>query len=259
MTRLLLRWLPAVGAFILVLAFWEGLVRVFDVQAFILPRPSAIIAAFVESWSTIWPFAINTLIEAVGGFVIGTIAAIGLAFVATRWVTLGEGLLPFAVAASAMPIVALAPITNQWFTITSPVSKMAVVAVMVFFPVFVNTTRGLGEVDPRELELMRSVAATPTATFTSVRVPNALPFFFSALKVASALSLIGAIVAEYFGGSQEVLGQYIISRASGFQFPEAWAAILLASLLGIAFYLVILVAERVFMPWHVSMRTSGPG
>lgn len=251
------RWLPAVVAFAIVLGLWEGLVRVFDVQAFILPRPSAIVLAFAESWTTVWPFAVNTLIEAIGGFVIGTVAAIALALIATRWVTLGEGLLPFAVAASAMPIVALAPITNQWFTITSPVSKMAVVSVMVFFPVFVNTTRGLNEVDPREIELMRSVAATPTSTMINVRVPNALPFLFSALKVASALALIGAIVAEYFGGSQEVLGQYIISRASAFQFPEAWAAILVASLLGIGFYLIILAAERAFMPWHVSLRTSG--
>ncbi len=250
------RWLPAVVAILLVLAVWEGLVRLFDVQAFILPRPTAILTAFVETWSTIWPFGINTLIEALGGFVFGTLAAIVLALAATRWVTLGEGLMPFAVAASAMPIVALAPITNQWFTIPSPVSKMAVVAVMVFFPVFVNTTRGLTEVDPREIELMRSVAAGPAATLRRVRIPNALPFFFSALKVASALSLIGAIVAEYFGGSQQVLGQYIISRASGFQFPEAWAAILLASLLGIAFYLLILLAERMFMPWHVSIRGS---
>lgn len=254
--RLLLRWLPALFAFAVVLGVWEGLVRLFDVQAFILPRPSAILTAFVDSWSTIWPFGLNTLVEAIGGFVSGTILAIAMALLATRWVTLGEGLMPFAVAASAMPIVALAPITNQWFTITSPVSKMAVVTVMVFFPVFVNTTRGLNDVDPREIELMRSVAASPTATLLRVRIPNALPFVFSALKVASALSLIGAIVAEYFGGSQEVLGQYIISRAAGFQFPEAWAAILLASLLGIAFYVLILLAERVFMPWHVSLRAG---
>lgn len=254
--RLLRRWVPAVAAFVVVLGIWEGLVRAFGVQEFILPRPSAILGAFVESRSTIFSFGMNTLIEALGGFVFGTLLAVVLALAATRWVTLGEGLLPFAVAASAMPIVALAPITNQWFTITSPVSKMAVVSVMVFFPVFVNTTRGLTDVAASEMELMRSVAASPGATLRRVRIPNALPYFFSALKVASALSLIGAIVAEYFGGSQEVLGQYIISRASGFQFAEAWAAILLASLLGITFYVLILLAERVFMPWHVSLRGS---
>jgi NitT/TauT family transport system permease protein len=133
---------------------------------------------------------------------------------------------------------------------------MAVVAVVVYFPVMINTTRGLLEVDPAELELMRSMAATPTETMRRVRIPHALPFFFASLKVASALSLIAAIVAEYFGGPQDVLGQYIINRANLFQFPDAWAAILVASLLGVTFYLLILVAERLVMPWHVSLRTS---
>jgi NitT/TauT family transport system permease protein len=155
-----------------------------------------------------------------------------------------------------MPIVAVAPIMNQWFTITSPVSKMMVVSVIVFFPVMINTTRGLLEVDPAELELMRSIAASPTEVMRRVQVPNALPYFFSALKVASALALIGAIVAEYFGGPQDVLGQYIINRANLFQFPDAWAAILVASLIGIGSYLVVSAIERLVMPWHVSMRTG---
>jgi NitT/TauT family transport system permease protein len=89
-----------------------------------------------------------------------------------------------------------------------------------------------------------------------VRIPHALPFFFASLKVASALSLIAAIIAEYFGGPQNVLGQYIINRANLFQFPDAWAAILVASLLGIAFYVLILVMERLAMPWHVSFRET---
>ena len=103
---------------------------------------------------------------------------------------------------------------------------------------------------------MRSVAASPNETMRRVRIPHALPFFFASLKVASALSLIAAIVAEYFGGPQDVLGQYIINRANLFQFPDAWAAILVASLLGITFYILILGAERLFMPWHVSFRTG---
>ena len=131
---------------------------------------------------------------------------------------------------------------------------MAVVAVIVFFPVMINTARGLSEVDPEELELMRSMAATDREIMWKVRVPNALPYFFSALKVGSALALIAAIVAEYFGGPQDVLGQYILNRANLFQFPDAWAGILVASLVGITFYAVILGAERIFMPWHVSFR-----
>ncbi len=164
--------------------------------------------------------------------------------------------MPFAIAANSVPIIALAPITNAWFSITSPVSKMAVVAVVVFFPVMINTARGLVEVDPDELELMRSFAATPREVMRRVRIPQALPYFFSALKVASALSLIAAIVAEYFGGPQDVLGQYIINRANLFQFPDAWAAILVASIMGISLYGLVLIAERLVMPWHVSFRAA---
>jgi NitT/TauT family transport system permease protein len=130
------------------------------------------------------------------------------------------------------------------------------VAVVVYFPVMINTTRGLLEADPAEMELMRSMAARPSEVTRRVRIPRALPYFFASLKVASALSLIAAIIAEYFGGPQDVLGQYIVNRAQLFQFPDAWAAILVASILGVVFYLLILAAERWLMPWHVSFRTS---
>jgi NitT/TauT family transport system permease protein len=163
-------------------------------------------------------------------------------------------MLPFAIAANSVPIIALAPITNSWFSLTSPLSKVAVVAVVVFFPIMINTARGLVEVDHAEVELMRSFAAKPFTIMRRIRVPNALPYFFSALKVASSLSLIAAIVAEYFGGRQDVLGQYIVNRAQLLQFPDAWAAILVASLMGIAMFTIIAVAERLIMPWHVSFR-----
>jgi NitT/TauT family transport system permease protein len=120
----------------------------------------------------------------------------------------------------------------------------------------INTTRGLIEVDPAEVELMRSIAATPAQVMRRVQVPNALPYFFASIKVAGALSLIAAIIAEYFGGPQDVLGQYIVNRAQLFQFPDAWAAILVASIIGVVFYLLILVAERALMPWHVSLRAE---
>ncbi len=247
---------PALVAFLLVVALWEGLVRLLNVQAFILPRPSQIIIRFIETAGEIWPAGLNTLYEALGGFVMGVTAGIVAALATVRWVAVREGLLPFAIAANSIPIIALAPITNAWFSLTSPVSKMVVVAVIVFFPVMINTARGLIEVEAAELELLRSYAASPREVMRRVRVPHALPYLFSALKVASALSLIGAIVAEYFGGSQDVLGQYIVRKANLFQFPDAWAAILVASILGLTFYGLILLTERIVMPWHVSFRAA---
>jgi len=254
--KLLVRYFPALVAFLAVIALWEGLTRLFDVETFVLPKPSEVMASFVETAAVIWGAGFRTLIEALGGFVIGVTLAVLTSLAAARWVGFREGVLPLAIAANAMPIVALAPIFNNWFSSTSPLSKMAVVAVVVYFPVMINTTRGLLEVDPAELELMRSMAATPGEVTRRIRIPHALPFFFASLKVASALSLIAAIVAEYFGGPQDVLGQYIINRANLFQFPDAWAAILVASILGVVFYLLILGAERWLMPWHVSLRTG---
>ncbi len=248
------RYAPAVVAFLAVVLIWEGLTRLFSVESFILPKPSEIMTSFFETFATIWGVGLNTLIEAASGFLLGTILAIATSLAAARWVGFREGMLPMAIALNATPIAALAPIFNNWFGLTNPFSKTGVVAVVVYFPVMINTTRGLLEVDPAELELMRSVAASPIEVMRRAQIPNALPYFFASMKVATALSLIAAIIAEYFGGPQDVLGQYIVNRAQLFQFPDAWAAILVASLIGVAFYALILVAERVFMPWHVSMR-----
>jgi NitT/TauT family transport system permease protein len=143
---------------------------------------------------------------------------------------------------------------NNWFGVLNPLSKMAIVAVLVFFPVVVNVTRGLTQVEPAALELMRSYAASDTTVLWKVRVPNALPYFFTALKVGTTLSLIGAIVGEYFGGSSEVLGRVIVQSASALRFDVTWAAIIVGAVTGIVLYLAIAAIERVVIPWHASVR-----
>lgn len=251
------RFVPAAIAFVLVIVVWETLIRLFDVEAFVLPAPSVILDRFFATSQEIWTAGRNTFLEAAVGLVAGTTLAVVMAVATVRWAPIREGLMPFAIAANSVPIIALAPIANGMFSITSPVSKMVVVAIVVFFPVMINTSRGLVEVQERELELMRSYAATPREVMAQVRVPQALPYFFSAMKLAAVLSIIAAVVAEYFGGSQEVLGQYIISKANLFVYPDAWAGVLVASLLGLGLYLLVLLAERLVMPWHVSVRGSG--
>ena len=246
--------LPAVAAFVFVVGLWQLAVVAFGIEQFILPAPLSIASALFETWSTVWPAALRTLLEAVGGLVGGTVAGVAVAGAVARWRVFRRGAMPFAAAMNAIPIVATAPIANQLFGLTSPVSKMAVVAIMVFFPVMANTARGLTEVDESEIELLRAMAASPTTVLRRVRIPNALPYFFSAMRVAVPLSMIGAIVAEYFGGRQDVLGSYIVNRAQLFQFDDAWAAIVVAAGLTIAMYLIILLSERLAMPWHVSVR-----
>jgi NitT/TauT family transport system permease protein len=251
-------YLPAIAVFLGGIVLWEVVVTALNLRAFILPRPSAIVTALVDNWSStrfaLLPSWQATMLEAVGGLLIGVTAGVLVAFAASRWVTARNTLLPIAIAANAIPIIAFAPLMNNWFGALSPLSKMMMAAVLVFFPVMANVTRGLVAVEPAALELMRSYAASEWTILRKVRLPNALPFFFTALKVATTLSLIGAIVGEYFGGSSLVLGRIIVQSASALRFDVTWAAILLAAVTGIVFYLAVVVVERLVMPWHASVR-----
>ena len=253
--RRLRYYLPAIVVFVAVILGWEALVAVLHIQRFLLPPPSAIGRELVEQWPTLRAAGTTTLIEAVGGFFIGLAVGLIVAFGTARFGLVRAGLMPFAIAANAVPIVAFAPIMNNWFGVASPVSKMMIVAVLVFFPVMINVVRGLTSADPATLELMRSYAASEREIDWKVRIPAALPYFFTALKVGATLSLIGAIVGEYFGGANDALGRLIVENAAFLRFSTAWAAIIIAAALGIGFYLLIITIERAAMPWHASMRT----
>ncbi|MGI8828554.1 MAG: ABC transporter permease [Candidatus Limnocylindria bacterium] len=256
-------YVPAIAVFVGVLLVWELAVRGFGVRAFILPAPSAIGAALIENWGAgRWPLfeaARVTLFEAVGGLLIGTTVGLIVAFGIARWATARDAVLPFAIAANAIPIIAIAPIFNAWFGITNPLSKMMIAALLVFFPIMINVTRGLTQVEPSALELMRSYAASDWEVLRKLRLPNALPYFLTALKVATTLSLIGAIVGEYFGGASNVIGRVVVQSASALRFDVTWAAILLGAVTGIAFYLAIVALERALIPWHATVRGEEHG
>jgi len=253
-------YLPAVVVFVGAVVGWEVLFTVLNVQSFLVPKPSAIVAALQANWSggrfPLLPSAIATLQEALIGLAIGTVAGVAVAFASARWLTARGILLPLAVAANAVPIIAFAPLLNNWFGLLNPLSKALMAAVLVFFPVMANVTRGLVQVEPGALELMRSYAASEWTILRKVRVPNALPYFFTAMKIATTLSLIGAIVGEYFGGANSVLGRLIVNSASALKFDVTWAAILFGAATGILFYLAIVLIERLVIPWAATMRAD---
>jgi NitT/TauT family transport system permease protein len=249
-------WLPALVVFVLVVGLWEGLVRALHVQQFLLPKPSTIVSVFWTERHVLWPAGWYTFKEALGGFAIGCGAGVVAATVVGRFRTAGKALMPIFIAANAVPIIAFAPIFGAWFNPISMQSKMAIAAVLCFLPVMVNTLRGLQSARPRQVELMRSYAASELEIWRRVRVPTALPFLFTALKVASVLSMIGAIVGEYFGGALNALGVTINTDAQVFRFDAAWAGILVASLLGIALYSAVVVAERLVVRWSPDTRVS---
>ena len=256
MGRGVVDWIPAAAVLVLGILLWEGLVRALDVQRFLLPAPSAIVDTLWDERHLLWSAGIYTFSEAFGGWVIGSTLGVISAIVLARFRGLGRALMPFAIAANAVPIIAFAPITNQWFGPLEKTSKMAIAAILVFFPVMVNVLRGLTSVRPQSIELMRSYASGEFSIFRRVRLPNSLPYLFSALKVATVLAMIGAIVGEYFLSSQEALGFQIRNSAALFQFELAWAAITVASVLGILFYSSVALVERLTMGWHPSSRTD---
>ena len=247
--RRLVDWLPAAIVLVGVTGLWEALTRAFHVQDFLLPKPSAIASTFWSTRSELWSAGWFTFQEALGGFVLGCGFAILVAIVLARWRPLGSAFMPYAIAANAVPIIAFAPITNTWFSPLDKSSKISIVAVLCFFPVLVNTLRGLTSVNPRAIELMESYAAGQVQIFRRVRIPAALPFIFTGLKVATVLAMIGAVVGEYFGGALNALGVQILTRARVADFREAWAGIMLACLLGIALYLAVSAAERLTLRW----------
>ena len=247
-------WLPALVVFAIVIAAWEGSIAAFHIQQFLLPRPSAIVRSFWTERHSLWPAGWTTFKEALGGFFIGSGLGIAVATVVGRFRTAGAAFMPIAIAANAVPIVAFAPIFDVWFNPLSPFSKMAIAAVLCFLPVMVNTLRGLRSASPRQIELMRSYAATDLEIWRRVRVPTALPFVFTALKVASVLAMIGAIVGEYFGGAFNALGVLINSDAQVFDFVTAWAGILVASILGLSLYGAVAGTERLVVRWAADTR-----
>jgi NitT/TauT family transport system permease protein len=252
--KALQRNLPAITLFVAVLLLWEAAVWLLAIQRFLLPAPSVIWAAFTGNLDRLTHIGWFTTKEALGGFAIGCGAGILVALATARWTLANETLMPFAIAANSVPIIAFAPIFNNWFGVDNPFSKMMIVAVIVFFPMMINTGRGLVSVEPAMIELMRSYAASDFELLYKVRLPNALPYMFNAFKVAATLSMIGAVVSEYFGGNRSALGVFITQEAAQFRFQNAWAAIIVACLVGLTFSLLVLLIERLTIPWHSSVR-----
>lgn len=241
--------LPPILMGLAALVAWQLTVSLGRIAPFILPAPSAIWTELVEQRNNVLDAALASGANALVGLIGGTIVGILAAMVASRFGLLGEVSVPFAAVLNALPIIALAPILNNMFESTSSVPRRLVAGIIVFFPVFLNTLRGLREVDPTHRELMDSYAARGWTFARLVRLPGALPFVFTGLRQASSLAVIAAVVAEYFGGLQDGLGARITSAAAFTAYPRAWAFVVGACVLGLVFYLTTLLLERLAMPW----------
>ncbi|MCB1332406.1 MAG: ABC transporter permease [Roseivivax sp.] len=236
------------------LVLWEGLVRGLGVSPVILPAPSEVAKVFAASTSTLWEDFNQTVLKgALSGFLIGAVAALVTAVLIDRSRFLTRGLLPIGNFVAALPIVGIAPILVSWFGFDWQ-SKAAVVVVMVFFPILVNTVQGLHEAGAMQRDLMRTYAAGYWQTLVKLRLPAAMPFLFNGLKIASTLALIGAIVAEYFGSPTRGMGFRISTGVGSLSIGLVWAEIAVAALAGTAFYGLVAWAEKRVTFWHPSQR-----
>lgn len=233
---------------------WELLVRGFEVNPVILPAPSAIIDRLFSEGPRLWADFQQTIIKgAMTGYVIGGIAALGVAVLADRSDFLTRGVLPVGSFMAALPIVGIAPIFVKWFG-SDWESKAAVVAVMVFFPILVNTVAGLRDTSVMQRDLMRTYGAGYWLTLLKLRLPAAMPFIFNGLKIATTLALIGAIVAEFFGSPTVGMGFRISTSFGQLALDMVWAEIVIAAIAGSAFYGMMTVIEKRVTFWHPSQR-----
>jgi NitT/TauT family transport system permease protein len=243
------------GAWVLV--FWQILVEALDVPRVLLPAPSVIGHSLLVSLPVLaGDFTQTVLHSALIGLVAGCTLGFVVGVLIDRSPFLQRGLLPLAALASAVPLIGIAPIMVMWFGFDWE-SKAAVVVIMTFFPMLVNTLAGLAESGHMERDLMRSYGASYWRTLFSLRIPVALPFVFNALKINSTLAMIGAIVAEFFGSPVAGLGFRISTEAARLNMGLVWAAILVAALAGSVLYGALGWIERRATFWHPSIRTSG--
>jgi len=235
------------------LGVWELIVAVFDIAPFTLPAPSAIWSAFIERFDQVLEETLVTGTNALIGFVLGIVVGSLTGLLTVRFGVVESLLTPLAVAVNAIPIVVIVPILNNMlFGTTSQVPRRLMVMLIVYFVVFVNVSKGLRQVSPTHLELMRSYAATPTEILYKVRVPNAMGYLFTAMRIAAPLAVITAFVAEYFGGVQNGLATGVRNSLNGSK-DVTWAYVIGASALGLTFYLVSSGLERL----HGGKQTSG--
>ena len=239
---------------ITILVVWECLVRGLAVPGVILPPPSAIGARLMVEGPTLWADFRQTFLKgALRGYAIGCGAAFLTAIAIDRSPFLQRGLLPVGNFVAALPIVGIAPILVMWFGFDWH-SKAAVVVVMVFFPVLVNTIAGLAASDAMQRDLMATYSASYWQTLIKLRLPAALPFIFNGLKIATTLALIGAIVAEFFGSPIVGMGFRITAEVGRLGLDMVWAEIAVAALAGSAFYGLVSIIERRMTFWHPSQR-----
>jgi ABC-type nitrate/sulfonate/bicarbonate transport system permease component len=241
---------PPAFVLIAVALLWELAVRMLEIPPWLLPAPSAIAARFVRT-QDLWFHTGLTLLEAGGGFAISAVLGIALAAGIANSRFLERGIFPYVIVSNAIPIIAVVPLLNIWLGF-GIATKIVIAAIITFFPIVTNTTRGLKAADARILDLMHSINATRWQVFSKVQLPSALPFIFAGFKIAASLSLVGAVVAEFYGADRG-LGYLVITAATQLRTDLLFVAIIVLAVIGIATFTFFGFLER-----HAMHGASAP-
>lgn len=256
-----LRWLgivpPAVWTLVALVAFWELAVQIGRVPEFIIPAPSAIGQEFITYWHRLLPNAGVTLFEVVFGFICAVAIAIPLSVMIVYSRFMERAVYPLIVASQTIPKVAIAPLLLSWFGY-GMTPKIVIVVLLSFFPIVINSVMGLKSASREMIYLARSMGASGWQQFWKFRLPQALPSIFAGLKLATVLSVIGAVVAEFIGADRG-LGYLILVAGANFDITRQFASIILISLIGIIFFIALEQLERVAIPWKARSTTAGEG
>lgn len=237
----------ALGLAAAVVVIWELAIRTLSIPNFVLPAPSAVIRSLIASRAQLAVAARATAIEILLGFVLAALTGIVVALVIVRFERFGRALYPLVVLFQNVPKVALAPIFILWFGFDLA-PKILLIVVIAFFPVAIDMLAGLESVDPSFVALMQSVGASRGKILLRARIPHSLPYLMAGLKVAITFSVIGAIVGE-FAGANQGLGYVIEFASTQLDTPLIFAALIVVSVLGLAFYYAVELTERVLVPW----------
>jgi NitT/TauT family transport system permease protein len=237
---------PLLG-FVIILAIWQGYVEVFHISKIVLPSPADILEASWQRYDLLLTETWPTFVESVCGFALAVAIGIPMAVGVVNSRLLNLSLYPILIAMQSVPKVAIAPIILVWFGLGME-SKLAIAFLVAFFPIVVDTATGLQETPPGLIELGRSLRASRWQMFWKIQFPAALPFVFSGAKVAVTLAVIGAVIGE-FVGSENGLGNLLLSANAQLDGPLAWAALIWLSVLGIALFGAVVAAQKLIMPW----------
>lgn len=240
--------------FVSVLATWECIVVFTGIPKYLLPAPSAILRRLAEIGGMLLEHTLITLFESMMGFALASLLGIAIAISIAQSRVVERVIYPYVVVAKVVPIVAIAPLLMLWFGF-GVAPKIVIAALISFFPIVVNTVKGLKSTDPQALRLMRSLSATPFQTFVKIRLPYALPYILAGFKIAIPLSVVGAVVGELVGADKG-LGHLIMIAEAYLDTEMMFSAVIMAVILGVSLFLLVSVLERHLLSWHESVEAT---